>query len=140
MPYAWWQAALGVWGSGPKDVFVVGTLGRILHYPPNRLTTTITNPQWGQVTVEPNQQWFDPNATVTLTATPIPRKAFREWTIYDPNHPGDPNYAVKDANTAITMVMNSDMHVEAAFKCGSALAPMLPLTATALFALRRRVR
>ncbi len=111
------------------------------------LVLTGINPSWGTISVEPN----DPNwgafhypfgTTVTLTATPIEGKYFRQWTIYDPNYAGDANYAMIDANTSTTIVMNTDMQVEAAFKCSSGLAPMLPLTAVGLggFALLRRRR
>ena len=64
---------------------------------------------------------------VTLTAEPDEGKAFNMWKLYDPNHPGDANYVVTDANNPITLLMNGDYEVEVKFKCGSGLEPMLPV-------------
>jgi len=52
-------------------------------------------------------------------------KSFKQWIIYDPNHPGDQNYASYDANTTLMLTLMSDMSVEGHFKCGGALAPPL---------------
>jgi hypothetical protein len=84
-----------------------------------RLTLTLINGSWGTVSVDPNQPIYEPNQVVTLTATPIEGKAFRQWEIYDPNYPGDANYAVIDANATLTLLMDADKQVGAAFKCGN---------------------
>ena len=84
------------------------------------LTLNVVNGSWGTVDVNPNQPIFEPNQPVTLTATPIDGKGFKQWEIYDPNHPGDANYAAIDANSSIAIVMNVDREVTAVFKCGGA--------------------
>jgi len=93
-----------------------------------RLTLNVINPTYGEVAVEPNLPEYEPYAVVTLTATPIEGKSFRQFEIYDPNHPGDANYVTYDANNPITLVMDRDRSVTAAFKCGTGLAPLPPLT------------
>ena len=107
------------------------------------LTLGVVNGSWGSVTVEPNLPLYLPGATVTLTAAPIEGKDFRSWTIYDPNFPGDANYATVDANLTTMFVMNTDMQVQAAFKCGSGVSEALPLLVIGLAALgfvSRRIR
>lgn len=96
------------------------------------LDLTIVNPSWGEVTLSPDPVanppiTYFPNEVVTLTAVPIEGKAFRHWVIYDPNHPGDANFAIEDGNTVTTIVMMCDRQVEAAFKCGSGLGLAFPL-------------
>ncbi len=92
------------------------------------LTLNTVNGGWGHVDVDPNLAEYEPNSTVTLTASANPNKSFTHWKIYDPNFPGDANYAAIDANASITIVMNADREVTAVFKCGQAAAPMLPAT------------
>ncbi len=91
------------------------------------LTLNVVNGDWGTVVVEPNLPLYAPGTAVTLTASPIEGKAFKQWEIYDPNCPGDANYAIIDANTTLTLVMDADKHVGAVFKCGSGMEPVLPL-------------
>ena len=62
---------------------------------------------------------------VTLTAVPNEDKTFKHWEIYDPNRPGDANYAVLDTNDVLTLVMDADREVTAVFRCGTSGA--LPL-------------
>ncbi len=81
---------------------------------------------------DPNHEPNDPPAypdgvPVTLTAVPDSSRSFKEWQIYDPNHPGDANYVTVDSNTSITLVMNADREVTAAFTCGGGVAGVLPL-------------
>jgi hypothetical protein len=65
---------------------------------------------------------------VTLTAIPVEGKAFDHWELYDPNYPGDPNHMIaQDSNNPLTIVMDSDQQVLAAFECGGSGAAMLPL-------------
>jgi len=92
------------------------------------LRLTIVNSTWGSVLVDPNLPGYDDaNTVVTLTAVPIEGKAFRQWEIYDPNHPDDTNYVVLDANNPLRIVMDSDRQVAAVFKCGSGVDQFLPL-------------
>ncbi|MBN1343643.1 MAG: hypothetical protein JXQ73_13225 [Phycisphaerae bacterium] len=91
------------------------------------LTLNVVNETWGTVEVSPNQPIYEPNQALTLTASPIEGKYFRQWLIYDPNYPGDANHAATDTNLAIALIMITDQHVEAAFKCGSGL-PLAMLT------------
>jgi hypothetical protein len=65
---------------------------------------------------------------------PISGKYFGGWTIYDPAHPNDTNFATVDANAAITIVMSTDMQVQTQFRCSSGVGPMVPLMATGLLA------
>ncbi len=119
------------------------------------LTLDYVNPQWGQVQISPEPDDAnlppldpdDPNAPkypggteVTLTAEGVGQGTFNEWRIYDPNHPGDANYMVTDANNPITIVMEANQEVTAVFKCGSGVAPFLPmaLVLMGLAALTRR--
>ncbi|MBN1342993.1 MAG: hypothetical protein JXQ73_09960 [Phycisphaerae bacterium] len=107
------------------------------------LTLNVVNGTWGTIAAEPNLPLYLPGATVTLTATPVEGRYFRSWTIYDPNFPGDANYASVDANLTTTIVMDSDMQVEAAFKCGSGVSSALPLLVIGLAVLgfvSRRMR
>jgi hypothetical protein len=105
------------------------------------LTLSVSHNNWGSVNVEPNLPAYPEGATVTLTAEPISGKSFKEWTIYDPNYPGDANLAEADSNSSITVVMNTNRQIDADFKCGSGLDSMLPLLSLvllAMFYVRRR--
>lgn len=107
------------------------------------LRLDVINGSWGTVAVDPNQPIYEPNQVITLTASPIEGKSFRQWEVYDPNYPGDANYAIIDANTTLTLVMDADKHVAAVFKCGSGLGEVPPLlmgTLVALGFVSRRVR
>jgi len=101
------------------------------------LTLTETNGPWGDVQIAPepndaNNIQFPEGTAVTLTAQPIEGKAFRQWEIYDPNYPDDVNHAVIDANLSTTIFMDTDMHVNAAFKCGSGVWLLLPMVVAAI--------
>ncbi len=95
--------------------------------PQYALTIDVVEPGYGFVEVDPDQVSYAAGTAVTLTATPNDAREFEEWQIYDPNHPGDANYAVIDGNNPITIVVNSDMEVSAVFKCGSGTKQALPL-------------
>jgi hypothetical protein len=108
------------------DGQLVATAGTV------RLTLTETNDSWGDVQIDPtpadaNNMQFLTGTPVTLTAVPVEGKDFRYWQIFDPNYPNDANHATIDANASTTIVMNTDMHVDAVFKCGSNAAPFLPM-------------
>ncbi len=111
------------------------------------LKLNVINPTCGSVGVVPN----DPNwetlsypfsASVTLTAVPAQGKFFAGWTIYNPNFPGDACHATMDANLTTSIVMNSDMQVDATFKCSNgagAMLPLMTLTLGGIALLRRRL-
>lgn len=94
------------------------------------LTITERNGDWGEVLVDPPQadpQHVPAGLFVTLTAEPTENHSFARWEIYDPNHPGDVNYAVTDTNSSTAILMDADRQVIAVFKCGSNAGPLLPL-------------
>jgi len=110
---------------------------------PYEVTVNVVNPAWGDTEIAPDST--DPNALtypkgteVTLTASPIEGKQFQHWEVYDPNHPGDANYAALDANDSIAIMMDADREVTAVFNCGSGAEPLLPMMALGLVALVRR--
>ncbi len=92
-----------------------------------RLELNIINPSWGSVDVMPPWVAYPPGYTVQLTAVPEPNRGFNQWTLYDPNYPSDANYATYDATNPIWITMMSDRQVDAAFKCGTSVGPMLPM-------------
>ncbi|MBN1345806.1 MAG: hypothetical protein JXQ73_24155 [Phycisphaerae bacterium] len=109
------------------------------------LSLTVVNGLWGTVQLDPAPA--DPNAPeyalgtpVTLTAQPNEGRSFNEWLIFDPNYPGDANYAAADGNLAIQVVLDTNREVQAAFKCGTGLSPFLgmALLTLAVTLIRRR--
>ncbi len=109
------------------------------------LTLSVRNDAWGSVDFDPepndaNSPAYPPQTAVTLTAQPIGGKSFREWLIFDPNHPGDANHAVTDANIVLHLTMDGNQEVEAAFKCGTGVEPFVGavLLVLTLGILRRR--
>jgi len=121
------EALDAVWCAGTNDALAVGTNGTILRYQPHTLTVTVNNVNYGSVAVEPNLPAYPYGMVVTLTGNPVEGKSFKFWRIYDPNHPGDANWAEDDANNPIALTMDSDWEVEARFKCGSSMGPLFPL-------------
>ncbi|MBN1346857.1 MAG: PKD domain-containing protein [Phycisphaerae bacterium] len=92
------------------------------------LRLDVINGAWGSVEVEPNEPGYaDANTVVTLTAFPIEGRVFGHWDRYDPNYPDDANHATVDSNNPLTLVMDTDHHVTAVFKCGSGLGQVFPL-------------
>ncbi len=109
------------------------------------LTVKRNNPGYGTVDLDPapgdaNTPTYPGRTEVTLTAQPNGNKAFKYWRIYDPNHPGDGNYAAIDSNNPITIVMSDAQRVKAKFTCGGGMGPMLPMVlgAMGLVAFARR--
>jgi hypothetical protein len=96
------------------------------------LTLNVSHSNWGTITVEPNLPLYCPNAVVTLTAVPVSGKSFKEWTIYDPNYPGDVGHVTRDSNTLLHLTMDADRQVDADFKCGSGMEQVLPLLAAVM--------
>jgi hypothetical protein len=96
------------------------------------LTLSQVNDSKGDVNLDPEPN--DPNlpqyaagTVLMLTAVPIGGGTFKQWKIYDPNHPGDSNYMATDTNWSTTIVMDDDREVKAVFKCASDVGPMLPM-------------
>ncbi len=118
----------------------------ILGLPLQELTLDCVNALWGRVELDPmpsdaNLPMYLVDTRVTLTAEPIGSKVFGHWELYDPNYAADANFVVIDSNNPITIVMDADRQVAAAFKCGSGTAPLLPMVLAVLwpfFVVRRR--
>ncbi len=104
---------------------------------------------YGHVETDP----YDPDGEylagteVTLEAVPRDWKVFEHWQIYDPNHPGDANYAAISTDNPIAIVMDADREVTAIFdrgQCGPGVEQMLPVvllvTGFCGFVSRRRGR
>jgi hypothetical protein len=107
---------------------------------PRRLHLTVAHSNWGWIAIDPDlRDPTDPNTPdqkllrytdgteIVLTATPVSGKSFKEWTIYDPNYPGDLSHAATDANAVLYLTMNADRQIDAVFKCGSGVGQALPL-------------
>lgn len=147
IPAAGWRAFFVelTYPSGGSAPFVFTTEVRVVP-DPAKLTVGVVNPQWGRVVeLDPNwPRYFEPNDVVTLTAEPIANRQLRHWQIFDPNYPGDDNYAVTDTNNPLILLMNRDHEVVAVFKCGSTAPLPILLAAVALgmagLAARRRRR
>jgi len=110
-----------------------------LDYPPILVNLALSkrNPNNGEVVLDPepsdsNHPQYLLGTTVTLTAVPNENKSFLQWEIYDPNFPGDANYRVIDANTTLTVLMDSNKEIVAVFKCGSGMGTILPLLVVGL--------
>ncbi|MBN1345781.1 MAG: hypothetical protein JXQ73_24025 [Phycisphaerae bacterium] len=107
------------------------------------LNLSIVNDRYGAILVEPNEPNGPPYAfpyttQVTLTAMPVEGKSFNRWVIFDPNYPGDANYGAVETNTVLCLSMDRDIEVEASFKCGSGMEPLLPPLLVGMTVLIRR--
>ncbi len=103
--------ASGVVDMGSDEVWAADTC---------TLTLTVENEDWGSVEVEPNDPNYAPftypfGTEVTLTAAPVEGAGLGHWQVFDPNQPGDANYAAEDANNPLTIVMDADQQVAAVF-------------------------
>jgi probable HAF family extracellular repeat protein len=83
------------------------------------LNLNIMTPDKGTVTVVPDQAFYEPNTTVSLTATAAEKKSFVGWS-------GDVPVG-HETDNPLSLKLNSSKNVTATFKCGSGLGPMLPL-------------
>ncbi len=106
--------------------------------PIRSLDLSLVNPDYGTVAISPdpndaNAPAYPAGTIVTMTAEPNETRSFHKWVVYDPNFPGDANYATEDSNTVIEITLNADMQVEAHFKCGSGVEVMLPCMLVGLF-------
>lgn len=105
---------------------------------PKRLDLQVVNAQYGTITIDP--LLADPNdpnmpeerllrytagTEVVLTAEAVSGRSWKQWTIYDPNFPGDVAHATTDTNAVLYLTMDQDYQIEAAFKCGSGVT-MIP--------------
>ncbi len=145
--------------SDPNEPNYLPSKPFVVHFgaEPNYHALKVINPKpnYGAVLFDPEPpipivagQSYDPNlepndppaypegVPVTLLAAPVGGKSFVEWEIYDPNHPGDPNYMVVDANNPITLVMDQDREVLAVFKCGTGAGAFLPALLAGFLAFR----
>jgi hypothetical protein len=96
------------------------------------LELTENKPSYGDIDIEPEpadpqNPEFLHGTEVTLTAWPAEGRSFKRWDIFDPNYPGDVNYAIPDANHETHIVMNTDMHVKAVWQCNDGSALSFPL-------------
>jgi len=100
---------MAVRAVGFFDVFAVGASGTILRYyrPGYTLTLTIVEPEFGEVTVQPDLPRYDPNATVTLTAEPNQCRSFSHW---EGEVPGG-----HETDNPLIITMDSDKDITAVF-------------------------
>ncbi len=154
------------WGNGsPAEAWYddvecrTGVFTNVSH----TLSLEVINPQHGSITIDPDlladANGIDPNAyappldpnrlrrytagtDVMLVAEAVEGKSFKHWKVFDPNHPGDGNYATLDTNAVLYLTMDADWHLEPSFKCGSSVPPFLAaaLLALAGLAVIRRFR
>ncbi|MBN1345145.1 MAG: hypothetical protein JXQ73_20795 [Phycisphaerae bacterium] len=113
---------------------------------PDTYALTIHTEGGGTVTKDPEE---DPNwaayvygTTVTLTPVPNENRSFARWLLFDPNYPGDANYAAQDDTNTLVLVMDRDREVGAVFICsiGSGAAWPMILISLGLVALKFRWR
>lgn len=116
--------------------------------PLRTLTLTVVNDDLGTILLDPDVPETPPymyyeGTRVSLQAEPVSGESFKEWRVYDPNHPGDMNYVAIDSNSVLRLTMDADYEVDAAFECGSGtgcgsgVGPML-LVCGVVAMLRRR--
>lgn len=101
--------------------------------PYTTIILTVTHPEWGEVTLDPDQPTYEPNTVVTLRAMADEGKAWMGW---DGDVPSEQRF-----DNPLIVVVNGPMRVSTAFKCGFGVGPVLPLIAAGLVglvALRRR--
>ncbi len=114
----------------------VGRSLELIHKKPDYGTVTIDPDLLDDPNGDPNDQGllrrYTDGTEVVLVATPAPDRGWQRWRIYDPNYPGDANYATDDTNTTLFLTMDQDTTVEAVFKCGSSVPPFVAMTLMAL--------
>ena len=118
----------------PQRVFLVGcprsgttVLQSALDRHPDLLDdpNLTKDPNGYSPTADPNyQRRYTDGTEIVMVATPVEGKSFKQWKIYDPNHPGDSSYVNVDTNAVLYLTMDGDYEIEAIFKCGS--GEMLP--------------
>jgi len=119
-----------------------GTFTNVSH----SLDLAVSNPHMGSIAIDPDllddpnhdpnsydeQRRYTDGTEIVLVAEALSGKSFKEWIIFDPNHPGDPNYIALDTNTVLYLTMNADWEIEAGFKCGGGVPPFIAATLLAL--------
>ncbi len=125
------------YGSVPGDSEGIGLT--VLKRKGTALTVTIKkHPEWGEVLVEPNLPYYDPNGpnnVVTLTA--IATEPSRAWMGWEGDV--DPNDRYTNP---LTITMDADKDISTSFKCGMGTGPLLPMAlgVLGLFVVARRRR
>ncbi len=109
------------------------------------LDLSIKNSSFGTVLVAPEgpngpPYEFPITTQVVLTAVPDESRSFKEWRIFDPNHPGDANYVETDTNMVLHLSMYDDWEVQAAFTCGGGIELILPVLLLGTVGVLRRRR
>ncbi len=96
------------------------------------LLLTVNHSEWGNVEVEPNQPYYEPNTVVTLTATKIEGKTWDGWSGDVPAGDGLDN--------PLYLKMDTSKQISTSFKCGLGLGPFVPgiLGAMCLYVWARR--
>ncbi len=117
---------------------------------PDTYTLTLSTSGGGSIERDPEEDanWdaYVYGTVVTLTAVPdSDSRAFTEWLEYDPNHPGDANYAESlGKDNPIQVIMDRDRRIRAEFICviggGNALPCILVALTMGLVKLQRRRR
>ncbi len=112
---------------------------------PRRLSLTVGNSHMGTVLIDP--ELADPNdpnteserllrytdgTGIVLLGHAYQGKSFKQWVIFDPNHPGDSNHITIDSNAVLFLMMDADWEIEGSFKCGGSLPPFIAMTLLAL--------
>jgi len=122
-------------GQGVPDEFVESDLNGYGACPGHRLMVEVVNGSWGHVELgpapsDPNNPAYLHGTEVTLTGVSDSGQGrFSHWFVYDPNVPGDPNYAAMDANNPLVILMDADHEVTAVFECGNGVEVILPMLA-----------
>lgn len=83
------------------------------------LLLTVKHPDYGGVTVEPNQPYYEPNTLVTLTASKVEDKTWAGWA-------GDVPEG-HELDNPLSLTMDSSKEITTAFKCGMGSAGAFPL-------------
>lgn len=111
-----------------KDKSVTTIFGKAY----SRLFLEVFRPNRGTVQFAPpplgggSPYLYEWGTTVALTAQPSEGRSFKRWRLYDPNHPGDADFAVFDANDQTVVFLEGDVWVDAVFNyCGQDVGPML---------------
>ena len=88
-----------------------------------------------EVDIVPDLSCYPDGQEVTLSVTCYDRVACDGWLVYDPNHPGDWNYAVDYPGEELTLIMDGDYEVECMLRylsCGVGTGMPLLIIAAAL--------
>ncbi len=117
---------LAITMNGDKSVTAVFT--RVF-----ALTVSEINDPMGSVVLDPvpndsNHPRYRDGSVVVLTAQPLEGRVFKRWELPDPEHPGDANFVLIDANNPLMVLMDGDRQVTAVFGCSNGVGQALLLT------------